>query len=81
MRKLLTSERLRQGLDIQTLSGGAADDEADLWATSDGWDDANDEVEAGETPLMSGGEDVSMETWVIMELCTRGSLPGTTKRW
>ena len=52
----------------------SGDDDEDLWGASNGWGDDSDEDSSG-TPLAApNGEDVSMETWIIMELCNRGSL-------
>ncbi len=65
-----------QGLELKRVSGGDDDDEAELWAETNGWVHGSDEGGAAKTAPPS--DDVSMETWVIMELCNRGSLQAGT---
>ena len=62
-----------QGLELKRVSEGDEDDEMELWAETNGWGHGSDEAGAAKTALPSS-DDVSMETWVIMELCNRGSL-------
>ncbi len=59
---------------MKRIKPDSGDDDEDLWGASNGWDDDSDE-DASHSPLPTAtGEDVSMETWIIMELCNRGSL-------
>ena len=64
---------LLQGSEMKRMKPDSGDDDEDLWGASNGWDDSDEDDP--DTPLPTpNGEDVSMETWIIMELCNRGSL-------
>ena len=65
-----------QGCEMKrvTRSPGDGDDEDDLWGDTNGWGhDSDEETESAPAPGRAD-KDVSMETWIIMELCNRGSL-------
>ena len=67
-----------QGCEMKKVKRGPAagdgDDEDDLWGDTNGWGHNSDgEADAPPVPARDD-EDVSMETWIIMELCNRGSL-------
>ncbi len=59
---------------MKRMKPDSGDDDEDLWGASNGWGDDSDEDASGSPLPTANGEDVSMETWIIMELCNRGSL-------
>ena len=65
---------LLQGSEMKRMKPDSGDDDEDLWGASNGWGDDSDEDASGSPLPTANGEDVSMETWIIMELCNRGSL-------
>ena len=65
---------------MKRMAQSSTDDEDDLWGESNGWHDSDGDASVGPLPPVDS-EDVTMETWIIMELCNRGSLRvGALKR-
>lgn len=73
-----------QGSEMKRVKPGPGDEDGeedlDLWGETNGWGhDSDGEEDVAPLPTRNGA-DVSMETWIIMELCNRGSLRVGTYR-